>query len=314
MNLAIRSTAAAVLTLVTTACTAAQPPAKPELSTIKVGVMPTADAAPLFVAIGKGYFEQEGLEVQPVVGTGAGALIPQMEAGMVDLAQTDYVTTILAGDHGKQVKVIAETAQAGPASYALVVAKDSKIESLADLKGEKVGVNNLNSAATLSVTAMLEDAGMDAEDVKFVERPFPEMADTIAAGKLDAAWLAEPYLSSSAARGLVRAVPDVAPGRFTDLPTSGWMATDEWRSNHPATLAAFRRGLAKGLRAAADRKEVEAVLPKYTKIDAESARDVSLGAFPTVLDPQRLQRVADLMKRHGYLRGSVDVRELIAAP
>ncbi|GAA2205251.1 ABC transporter substrate-binding protein [Nonomuraea monospora] len=276
--------------------------------------MPTADAAPLFVAIGKGYFEQEGLEVQPVIGTGAGALIPQLEAGTVDLAQTDYVTTILAGGHGKQVKVIAETAQAGPTSYALVVAKDSKIESLEDLKGEKVGVNNLNGAATLSVTAMLADAGLDAEDVKFVERPFPEMANAIAAGKLDAAWLAEPYLSSSAARGLVRAVPDVVPGRFTDLPTSGWMATDEWRSNHPATLAAFRRGLAKGLRAAANRKEVEAVLPKYTKIDAESARDVSLGAFPTALDPQRLQRVADLMQRHGYLRGSVDVRKLIAEP
>ncbi|SPL96652.1 putative extracellular solute-binding protein [[Actinomadura] parvosata subsp. kistnae] len=317
MNASIRLGVAAALAFVTVGCTAAPdepPPPRPERGTIKVGVMPTADAAPLFVAIEKGYFEQEGLEVQPVTATGAGAMLPQIEAGVLDLGQTDYVTTILAAEHGKRLKIVGASAQAGPAGYALVAAKDSKIGSVRRLKGKTVAVNNLMGAGMLRVIAMLKDAGLDRDDVTFVEKPFPDMPAMLAAGKADAALLAEPYVSTGAAQALLRAVPDTVPGRFTDLPTSGWVTTDKWRSEHPATLAAFRRGLAKGLRAAADRKEVEAVLPAYTKITAAAAPNVSLGAVPTAVDPGRLQRVADLMRQHGYVKSSLDVRALIAEP
>ncbi|MEV0614257.1 ABC transporter substrate-binding protein [Nonomuraea sp. NPDC050404] len=307
--------AAAVLAVMTAACTAtpAPPPQPaPEKQTIRVGVLPTADVAPLFIALTKGYFAQEGLAVEPVTGTGAGAMVPQVEAEVLDLAQTDYVASIVAGAAGKELKIVGALAQAGIASYGIVVAADSKIKSVRDLKRKKVAVNNLKGSATLGVTALLKDAGLSDKNVTFVEKPFPVMAHSLDDGEADAAWVAEPFLTEGIRKGVLRALPGTASGPYADLPSGGWMATDEWRTKNPATLAAFQRALAKGQRAASDRKEVEAVLPKYTKIEAETAASVSLGSYPTALDPRRLQQVADLVLRLGYVDEPADVKGLIA--
>ncbi|MEW9548225.1 ABC transporter substrate-binding protein [Nonomuraea sp. NPDC050783] len=314
-NRLARALAALLLSVAAAACASDGPPPPklvPEKDTIAVGVLPVADTAPLFVAIAKGYFRQEGLTVEPQVISGAAMAVPMLEARRLDLGQTDYVTTFMAGAVGKHLKVVAPLSQAGADGYGVVVGKDSGIDSVKELKGKKVAVNNLYGLGTLMVTAMLENAGLTDRDVRFVEMPFPDMAQRIGSGKVDAAWVAEPFLTYGERRGLVRELPDPVPGRLADQPVSGWMATDEFRERYPRTLAAFQRGLAKGLRDAADRKEVEAALPKYTKIDADTAAQVSLGTYPTDLDRRRVQQVADLMERHGYLKNPLDVTSFLA--
>ncbi|TMR21830.1 ABC transporter substrate-binding protein [Nonomuraea turkmeniaca] len=306
-----------ILALVTAACSGAaeETPPKPvlEKDTIKVGIVPTTDAAPLFIAVNKGFFQQEGLTVEAMTVTGSGAAMPQVMSGSLDLAQTDYVTTFLAGSRGMPIKVVGAMSQAGPDTFGLVARDGSKIESVADLKGKKIAVNNLMGLATLTVTAMLRDAGMEARDVKFVEAPFPEMPANLAARHVDAAWTAEPFLTFGEPRAKLHRVADTMAGRITDMPVGGWMATGDWATENPQTLTAFQRAFTKAQQLAArDRKEVEAVLPTYVKIDRETAAQTSLGTYPTAVDPQRLQRVADLMQQHGYLKSRVDVKTVLA--
>ncbi|TMR98027.1 ABC transporter substrate-binding protein [Nonomuraea basaltis] len=284
-----------------------------EKNTIKVGVVPTADAAPLFIALRKGYFTHEGLIVEPQFIVGGAQAVPSLLSDRLDIGQTDYISTFTAVSHGLPLKVVGAMSQAGPGTFGLMAGKNSGIESLKDLKGKKVAVNILNGLATLTVTAMLEDAGMKASDVKFAEVPFPEMVRKLIDRQVDAAWLAEPFLTDGGSRGLLRPVPDTMAGRITDLPVGGWMAADEWREKNPQTLAAFQRAIAKAQQVAAgSRKEVEAVLPTYMKIDAKTAAQTSLGAYPTALDLQRLQRVADLMQQHRYVNRPLDVKSLVA--
>ncbi|MGP3911614.1 hypothetical protein [Nonomuraea sp. 10N515B] len=64
------------------------------------------------------------------------------------------------------------------------------------------------------------------------------------------------------------------------------MTSVDWVTKNPQTLAAFQRAFTKAQRlATSDRKEVEAVLPTYVKIDAATATQTSLGAYPTAVDP-----------------------------
>ncbi|RVX38553.1 NitT/TauT family transport system substrate-binding protein [Nonomuraea polychroma] len=318
MRRVTRGLAALVLALSTAACSGAAdntPPPKPRLEkdTIKVGVMPTTDVAPLYLALLKGYFEQEGLTVEPVTVTGSGAAVPQVISGFLDLAQTDYVTSFLAGSHDVPVKVVGALAQAGPNTFGLVARKGAKIESVEDLKGKKIAVNNLNGIATLTVTAMLRDAGLKAGDVKFVEMPFPEMPARVAARKADAAWVAQPFLTQGERSGQLRRVTDPFADRIADMPVSGWMASAPWAKENPNTLAAFQRAIAKAQQlATGNPKEVEAVLPMYIKIDRETAAKTSLGAYPTAIDPQRLQRLVDLMRQNGHLKRPLDVKTVLA--
>ncbi|NUP64015.1 MAG: ABC transporter substrate-binding protein, partial [Nonomuraea sp.] len=66
--------------------------------------------------------------------------------------------------------------------------------------------------------------------------------------------------------------------------------------------------------ASSDRKAIEEMLPKYTKIDAKTASVITLGTFPSELNENRLQKVADLMLEYKYLDSPVDVKSVIATP
>jgi NitT/TauT family transport system substrate-binding protein len=55
------------------------------------------------------------------------------------------------------------------------------------------------------------------------------------------------------------------------------------------------------------------VIPTYTKIDPKVAQLISLGSYPTTLNPIRLQRVADLMWSNGLLAKKLDVTPMILA-
>ncbi|MFD1540737.1 ABC transporter substrate-binding protein [Nonomuraea guangzhouensis] len=286
-----------------------------EKTVIKVGALPIPDAVSLYIANAKGFFKEEGLTVQPVVITGGAAAIPQVKSGALDISQTNYVSTFLAVSKGEKLKLVADMYQAGPNTFNIMVPKDSPIKTVADLKGKTVLVNNLRNVATLAVTTQLKVAGLTETDVKFAEKPFPQMGDALKSGQADACWITEPFITALQSAAGFRKLADTMTGETEDLPMAGWMATDGWAQKNPKTLAAFQRAVAKAQDlASSNRKEIEAMLPTYTKIDAKTASVITLGTYPSALSATRLQKVADLMLDYKYLSSPFDVKSIIAAP
>src|SRR5438128_1838060 len=62
----------------------------PEKAKIKVGVLPVVDVAPLYQAIDKGYFKQEGLDVEAVPQASGPAAVQGIIGGDLDIAFTSY--------------------------------------------------------------------------------------------------------------------------------------------------------------------------------------------------------------------------------
>jgi NitT/TauT family transport system substrate-binding protein len=56
---------------------------------------------------------------------------------------------------------------------------------------------------------------------------------------------------------------------------------------------------------------VENIVPTYTRIDRETPARMSMGTYPTAMDPQRLQRLVDLMRQHGHLKGTLDLKTVL---
>jgi NitT/TauT family transport system substrate-binding protein len=286
-----------------------------EKTTIKVGALPIPDVVALHIANAKGFFKEEGLTVEPVTITGGAAAIPLLKSGQLDITMTNYVSTFLAVSKGEQFKLIADMYQARPNAFQIMVPKDSQIKTVADLKGRTILVNNLKNVAQLTVETQLKVAGLTANDVKFAEKPFPEMGNALQSGLGDAVWITEPFITANQSQLGFRKLADPMTGQAEDLPIAGWMATDEWVKRQPKTLAAFQRAIAKAQNlASSDRKQIEATLPTYTKIDAKTASVITLGTFPSELSADRLQKVADLMLEYKYLESPIDVKSIIAAP
>lgn len=287
---------------------ATRPSAPPELSSLKVGTAPTVEAAPLFVAWRKGYFREEGITVELAVTTGAPVTIPQAEAGTLDIIQADYVSVLLANDHGKDFRIVSGLYRSAPGDLAVVVPSGSEIRTMRDLKGKKVMVPILQTFESLALLAALERAGLSERDVVLVERPYPQIGAELRQGRAHAAVLAEPWITVNR----MRKVQDLTAGTLAGLHTTGMAADARWVRHHPRTVAAFRRALAKAQRLIADDpRVVREVLPMYTKTLPDEAARMTFGTYPAEIGPKELRKVADLAQAHRWFRGPVDLSTVL---
>ncbi|MEU5863286.1 ABC transporter substrate-binding protein [Nonomuraea sp. NPDC047529] len=292
---------------------AVRPAQPPERSVVKVGVVASVESAPVFVALGQGYFREEGLTVVPQIVSGAAAAAPELDLGRLDLAQTDYASLFKMNEGGKSFRIVSGLHRAAPGSFAIAVHPRSRTRTVADLRRKKIAIPNLAGLGPLALEAALKRAGLTSRDFLLVEKPYPEMLLAMDKGQVDAALLVEPYVTVGRETGRARIVEDPMTRGFANLYTAGMSATDRWIRENPRTLAAFRRALTKAQHLiATDPRQVRDALPSYTKITGAAAAQAEIGSFPAELDLAELQRIADLARSHRLIARPADLGTAVA--
>jgi len=279
-----------------------------EKHNLVVGAVPVADSAALYIAQRRHLFAAEGLHVKiETVVSGATAISGQL-TGKFDVVLGNYVSYILANtQHGHHFRVLAPGAAVGPSDAMLMVPPGSPIQRVYQLKGATIGVNALNNIGTLLVTSVLYDNGIyvKRDHVHFKAIPFPEMTHALLTHQIDAAWLVEPFVTYAALAG-AESIADTDSGGTQDFPLGGYMVTQSWERDNPATAAAFRRALLAGQKiAAANPPAVWDGLEKFAKIPASAADLIALPSYPLTITAGTLQRIVGLMETfdmlsHGY--------------
>ena len=291
-------------------------PGKVEKAKITLGLLPILDVASVHVAIKKGYFREEGLEVEPKIIQGGAAAIPGLINGELDISFGNWVSFFgaEAKEAAKSVdglKLVSDGYQAKPEMFLILAKADSPIKSPKDLEGKTIAINTFRNIAELTAKATLEANDVDPAKVTFKEFPFPDMEAAVQNGAVDAAFMVEPFISRAQRTSGQITVLDAASGPTADIPIAGYATSGKFVKENPNTVAAFQRAMAKGQRDAADRPTVEPLLVEYAKVDKETASLVHFGEFPTTLDATRLQRVAQLMRTYGLLEKDFDVKPML---
>ncbi len=311
----------AALSVLATACSSGQANTKVaanglEKTDLTIGMLPLPEVAPVQIAINRGFFKAEGLNVKHTLIEGGGAALPTLLSGGFDVLHSNYVSAFTAASQKvADLKVIAEATVATPGSFVLMTAPGSHVTKVEDLKGKTIGVNTKRNVAmlTTSVTLKVHGLDIDRDKIEFAEIPFPNMWQALKSGQVAAAFLPEPFVSAAAADGGVK-LADLMTGPTDSFPIAGYFVTADFASKNPNTVAAFQRALLKAQAiAASDRKAVAEVLPQYTKITAQTAEIMQLPGFPITTNAVRLQRVSDLMSEYGYLSKPFDVTSLLSA-
>ncbi|MBW4721149.1 ABC transporter substrate-binding protein [Saccharothrix obliqua] len=294
-------------------------PGKVEKSRIKLGLLPILDVASVHVAIKKGYFKEEGLDVEAVSIRGGAAAIPALISGDIDITFGNWVSFFAAeaNDAARSVeglKLISDGYQAKSEMFLILTSSDSEIKSPRDLAGRTIAINTFGNIAELTAKATLEANDVDPNTVKFKEFNFTDMQAAVQNKTVDAAFMVEPFISKAQRAVGAVTVMDAASGPTEGIPVAGYGTTGKFARENPGTVAAFQRAMAKGQRDAADRPTVEPLLVEYANVDKETASLVHFGEFPTTLDATRLQRVATLMKTYGLLEKEFDVKPMLFGP
>lgn len=267
-------------------------------ATIRLGYLPNIIYAPLYVGMERGYFTDEGLEMQlDTIRSGNDAVV-QLAASNFDVAMGGANAGLYnAVEQGLRFKIVAGMhSESPPVATPLVISakRTDEIRSVADLKGKRVAVHAFGAAIEYWLAQALAQGGLTFDDVELKAVLFPEMAAALESRSIDAAVLTEPLVTIGKDKELLAVLSD----DFVDGFTASYVYMNEdWLTQNPGLARKFLRGY---LRACRDLQgdymndEIAAMVEKYTQIPAavtvrSTPAHFSLDGTIPIEDLERLQ-------------------------
>jgi NitT/TauT family transport system substrate-binding protein len=285
------------------------------LEKITVGVIPIVDTAPIWLGESKGFFAEEGLDLEIETATGGSAIVPGIQSGSYDFAFSNLISVMVANDKGLDMKFVANgistTGDVKSDVGSVLVKNGSKISSPKDLAGKKVSVNNLSNIGDTTIKSIVEEDGGDPASIEFVEVPFPDAPAALENGIVDAAWILEPFQSSALDAGAKMLSANFA--EFDpELDVAGYFTSAQYAQENPEVTEKFTKAMDKSLQYAQENPgEVREVVGTYTKINEEVRADMVLPRFRPDFSREAVQELGDAALSYGTLSKPVDLEKLL---
>lgn len=201
---------------------------------VKLGLQPWLGYGPLWVAQEKGFFKENGVDVELTNFSWDQDIIAALASGSLDVTVSATNTTIAIQNAGLPVKgfLILDVSYEADA-----IISGPEIGSVADLKGKSIAFE-AGSTSDLLINDVLRSAGMTTADITHVPMGASEAGLALIAGQVDAAVTYEPYISAALAQGKGHKVLTSAaerPGLISDL----MVATPDWLAANPDKAVAL---------------------------------------------------------------------------
>jgi NitT/TauT family transport system substrate-binding protein len=259
-----------------------------------------------------GFFKQAGLDIDvELLGNGA-SVLAAVVGGTTTFGVSNPVSLAVAHQRGVPLVAFAPTAyytRQAPSSL-LLVAPHSPIRSGKDLDGKTIAVNGLRNTPQFATEAWIEKTGGDPKTVNFIEMPYAEMAAALNAGRVEAAFCAEPALSQ--ARATTRVLADTYAAIAPRFLTGVYITTIAYAKANPDVVERVAEALRKTAAwANAHPNETAEITSEVAKIDLATVRHMVRARYAERLTPEDVQPPIDVAARYGLLTHSFPASELI---
>ncbi|MEU9345775.1 ABC transporter substrate-binding protein [Streptomyces sp. NPDC048278] len=284
-------------------------------TTVKVGIIPIVDVAPLYLGQKEGFFSKRGLKLSTTLAQGGAAIVPGVTSGQFQFGFSNMTSLMIARSNGVPVQAIANgvasTGVAGKDFGGLVVKKGSSITSPKQLEGKKVAVNTLKNINETAVRESVRKAGGDPDKVDFVELAFDQMPAALDKGQIDAAMAVEPALATMKLQGaaeIASPLVDVAQ----NLTVAMYFTSTSYAQKNPAVVKKFQEAVAESLSYAdAHPDEVRQIVTTYTKTPADVLAKVTLPKWPAEANRSSIETLEKLSEQDGLFKTAPDLDKLL---
>ena len=270
--------------------------------TIRIAVPPSADSAEVSYAKELGIFARLGVNVDVQTMSVGPATAGAVAAGAVDIGFAAVASIAAAYSKHIPLAIVAPAAlyESTAPNTALVTMASSTLRSAKDLDGKTIAASGLGTTSDYGFRQWMDKNGGDSTTIKIVELGFSSMPSALAAGRIDAAIMVEPFLSVAKKNGRVLAHP--YDGIAKEFLVTAWFGSQQWTKDHPDLADRFGAAMREAALWAND-KDNQArrseILAQYTKIDAAVAAAMAPSRFAERLTPALLQPVIDVAAKYG---------------
>ena len=230
---------------------------RPEKSKIVMSVDGKASFAylPLTIADQLGFFRDEGLDLQINDYADAAAAAQSMLAGSADVCSGSFERTLSLQSKNQMVRAFVLQSRTPQIAFAMSTRNLTASASMVDLRGKKVGVVALDSAASLMTHLLLVKAGLNAQDVSLIPVGSSATAfNAMRTGQIDALCGSDPAMTMLEQKGDVKIISDTRTLRGTadlfggSMPSACIYASSDFVLKNPNTCQAVTHAIVHSLK------------------------------------------------------------------
>ncbi|MFJ5955106.1 ABC transporter substrate-binding protein [Paenarthrobacter sp. NPDC092416] len=312
---------AAVLTMTLAACGgnssgSAGSPAPGETTTLKVGTIGIGSDAAIKLAADKGYFKEQGLNVEFSVIANPPAGIAAAQSGQIDVTYTPSIPLLNALSQNVPLKIVAaadgykDGANAGSElsrvdDTGLLVQKTSAISRPKDLEGKNVSVPARKAQLEVTVSKLVKDDGGDPAKVNWMVLDASSALQSLNSGRVDAASLIAPFTSKAMSEGnRLLASPGV---EFFEQGAIGlWVSGANTVKSKEKALEGFRAAIYKANAYANEHiDEAQQVSADITKTSIDVVKSGAVNYWPDAVRIEDIERANTNLADLGFLNSPV---------
>jgi NitT/TauT family transport system substrate-binding protein len=182
---------------------------------VKLGMVGRPDIAAYVLAIRRGYFDRQGIAIEPVIATSGQEFPAQLATNQIQVASgVPNAALFNALNRGIDIRIVADEAHIGDASDRTVtimaradLMDSGAIKRPADLKGRNYAPGPVKGQyPDLLFHKLFLRGGLTEADANDVHLAFPEMLAAMSTKQIDAAFLIEPLVRQAEDRNIARAL------------------------------------------------------------------------------------------------------------
>jgi len=273
---------------------------------VRIGYIPIADCAQIYIAKDRGLFEKHGVEVELIPLAGGARILEALVGESIEIGFSNVVSFILAREAGLDIIALSggpvETSQARES--AILVRKGSAIETAKDLTGAKIAVNTRKNIVELILLEYLKKNGVIEDQVEFVEVPFPSMVSVLIQGDVDAIAVYEPFVTLGLQTDELKVIDYHSVKVLDPICISTYNCRGDWLDLNSKKIRAIREALAEAsIIIEQEEGAVRQAIVNYTSLTPEVAWEIGLPEFKSQIDNENLLEIANMIFNNGWISG-----------
>ncbi|HEY5348249.1 MAG TPA: ABC transporter substrate-binding protein [Candidatus Lustribacter sp.] len=279
---------------------------------LHIASIPLDAGAEAYYALDLGYFRDAGIDAQVESIPSGAAIAAAVASGAVDVGFSNLISIAVAYKHNVPVTLLAPGSlyTATIPTSVLMVPKNSPAKTARDLDGKTLAVNGLKTITQYASQLWIDKNGGDSTTVHFIEMTFPQIVAALAANRIDAAIVADPFIAQ--AKGGSRLLADAYDAIGARYIIGCWFTTTQWVAAHPDVASRFAQVIARTAQWANSHKpQSGAILAKYSKMDPQLAATMLRVDYAPRFARSEMQPVIDLAARYGGLAATFPAEELV---